>query len=338
MYDILKVAIYIRMMTITTYRMPGTIFLILAVSMVNFILFTGYVFADSFYMKSDNGVPVYTNIRPAEDGYKELRSPWGRTNNNKVNYGSKKYSDDYNDLITGASNIYRLDPNLIKAIIKVESNYNPNAVSKKGAMGLMQLMPGTALNQGVTDPFDPNDNISGGTRYFRKLLNMFNGNIKLALAGYNAGENAVINYGYTIPPYKETQEYVKKIMYHYSIISKGKTYDDGQYSNKTMYIKAVNKSQSDRSQIFDESQLRDELAGKYLVQLASYPQIDLARDLENSLKSKGYPVFIQKVNIPKSGIWYRVRIGSFDTKEEAKLFGNSLKSKEPYIDVLVVNL
>ena len=326
-------------MKIITHIILRVMFMTISVATLNFNYSTWYAIADSFYTKNENGVPVYTNIRPAGDGYKELRTPWGKTNSKKINYGSSKYSDNYNDLITNVSNYYRLDPNLVKAIIKVESNFNPNAVSNKGAMGLMQLMPGTALNQGVTDPFDPADNISGGTRYFRKLLNMFNGNTKLALAGYNAGENAVINYGYAVPPYKETQDYVKKIMFHYAKISKGKTYENSQYSNKTMYVKAVNKSQSDKSKIFDESQLREELAGKYLVQLASYPQIDLARDLENSLKSKGYPVFIQKVIIPKSGIWYRVRIGSFDTKEEAKLFGNSLKSKEPYIDdVLVVNL
>lgn len=327
------------MMDIIFKNAVKVLFLILSACLGITVLFPESSPADTFYTKNVNGVAVYTNIRPTRNGYKELRTPWGKTTTNKVNYGSSKYSDEYNDLIEDASNTFRVDPNLIKAVIKVESNFDPNAVSSKGAMGLMQLMPDTALNQGVTDPFDPLENINGGTRYLRKLLNMFNGNLKLALAGYNAGENAVVNSGYSIPPYDETQQYVKKIMYHYAIITKGKVPDSDSNTSKTMYVKAVNNQGQDKSPIFDESQLRNELAGKYLVQLASYPEIDLARDLVTSLKAKGYPVFIQKVNIPQGGTWYRVRIGSFDTKEEAMLFGNSLKSKVPYIDdVLVVNL
>jgi soluble lytic murein transglycosylase-like protein len=109
---------------------------------------------------------------------------------------------------------HQLEPALVHAVISAESGYNPNAVSPKGAMGLMQLMPGTAQRFGVNDPFDPEANIRGGVRYLRRLLNQFN-NIKLALAAYNAGENAVIQYRNNIPPYDETRVYVFRVINFY---------------------------------------------------------------------------------------------------------------------------
>jgi soluble lytic murein transglycosylase-like protein len=96
-----------------------------------------------------------------------------------------------------------------------ESKFATGAISPKGAQGLMQLMPGTAARYGVTNPYDIAQNIQGGTRYLKDLLKMFNGRVDLALAGYNAGENAVIKYGYTIPPYNETRNYVKLIIARY---------------------------------------------------------------------------------------------------------------------------
>jgi hypothetical protein len=100
-----------------------------------------------------------------------------------------------------------LPPQLVRSVIKVESNYNPRAVSSKGARGLMQLMPATARRFGVADPFDPVDNIQGGTRYLKYLLDLYKGDSRLALAAYNAGEGAVEKYG-TIPPYPETLNYL----------------------------------------------------------------------------------------------------------------------------------
>lgn len=108
-----------------------------------------------------------------------------------------------------------LDPNLIIAVMRQESGFNPRAVSPKGARGLMQLMPATARRFGVKDIFDPAQNIEGGARYLRFLLDMFNGDLELALAGYNAGENAVINFGYRVPPYRETRYYVKNVSASY---------------------------------------------------------------------------------------------------------------------------
>ena len=112
-----------------------------------------------------------------------------------------------------------VDPYLIFCLMSQESKFTKSAMSPKGAQGLMQLMPGTAARYGVTNPYDVAQNISGGTRYLKDLLKMFNGRIDLALAGYNAGENAVIKYGYTIPPYDETRNYVKLIIKRYGRIT-----------------------------------------------------------------------------------------------------------------------
>jgi TPR repeat protein len=109
---------------------------------------------------------------------------------------------------------YALDPNLVFAVIEAESGFNPKAVSPKGAMGVMQLMPGTADRFGVRDPFDVEDNLKGGMAYLRWLLGQFDGSVPLALAAYNAGEEAVARYG-GIPPYPETQTYVRRITLTY---------------------------------------------------------------------------------------------------------------------------
>ena len=118
----------------------------------------------------------------------------------------------YAAIINAAAEKYRLAPELIHAVIKAESNYNPEAVSHAGAVGMMQLMPMTAKRLGVEDSRDPAQNIEGGSKYLRELLDLFDNDLKLALAGYNAGEGAVMKYGNDIPPYKETQNYVKIVL------------------------------------------------------------------------------------------------------------------------------
>lgn len=120
----------------------------------------------------------------------------------------------YNQIISKASVKYNVDVALIKAIIKAESNFNHQAVSPKGAQGLMQLTPQTAQAFKVGDSFHPENNIEAGTRYLRYLLDLFEDNLPLALAAYNAGENTVIKYNNKIPPYRETQEYVKRVLDH----------------------------------------------------------------------------------------------------------------------------
>ena len=122
----------------------------------------------------------------------------------------------FDQMVQQSAARHGVDPNLIFAVMRQESGFKTRAISHKGASGLMQLMPATARRFGVTNIFDPAQNIDAGTRYLRWLLNTFNGDVKLALAGYNAGENAVINSGYQIPRYRETQNYVKSISARYS--------------------------------------------------------------------------------------------------------------------------
>lgn len=118
----------------------------------------------------------------------------------------------YEKIIRKLAREHRIDEKLIQAVIATESCYNPRAVSRVGAKGLMQLMPETAAMLGVDDPFDPEQNIAGGVRYLRMMLDEFDQNKKLALAAYNAGPQAVHKYGDSIPPYRETRNYVRKIM------------------------------------------------------------------------------------------------------------------------------
>lgn len=117
----------------------------------------------------------------------------------------------YEKLVAANARRYGLPPALIHAVIRAESAYNPTAVSHAGAEGLMQLMPGTAARYGVADSFNPVENVRGGTAYLRDLLDLFDWDLELALAGYNAGEGAVIKHGRKIPPYAETQAYVRKV-------------------------------------------------------------------------------------------------------------------------------
>jgi len=117
----------------------------------------------------------------------------------------------YESLISKAAEKHGIEPSLIKAVIKAESNFNQRALSPKGAQGLMQLMPQTASTLQVADPFHPEHNIEGGTRYLKYLINLFQGDLSLALAAYNAGEKTVIRYG-GIPPYRETREYVRRVL------------------------------------------------------------------------------------------------------------------------------
>ncbi len=116
----------------------------------------------------------------------------------------------YDDIISEAADAYSVDPDLIRAVVRAESAFNPMVVSPAGAQGLMQLMPALAEEMGVTDPFDPRQNIMAGAKYLRWLLDLNRGNIPLTLAGYNAGPTIVSKYK-RVPPFKETQRYVKKI-------------------------------------------------------------------------------------------------------------------------------
>ncbi|WP_133512107.1 lytic transglycosylase domain-containing protein [Candidatus Thiosymbion oneisti] len=134
---------------------------------------------------------------------------------NKIPALSKQLSvrrKRYAALIERTARRFKLRPELLHAVIRAESAYNPTAVSSAGAIGLMQLMPATAARYKVSDPYDPAQNVRGGAQYLRFLLKMFGNNLRLALAGYNAGENAVVKHGNQVPPYPETQQYVRKVL------------------------------------------------------------------------------------------------------------------------------
>jgi soluble lytic murein transglycosylase-like protein len=133
---------------------------------------------------------------------------------NLLPIGYAKDSNRFDHLISEFSGKYQVDFALIKAMIRAESGFNPNAVSKKGAKGLMQLMPGTALRMNVVDVYNPKENIDGGVRYIKYLLSLFNNDLRLSLAAYNAGENLVSELR-TIPPYRETVDYIRRVQSYY---------------------------------------------------------------------------------------------------------------------------
>jgi len=132
-------------------------------------------------------------------------------------FGSGGVTDrtDLRILVAQVSAEHGLDPDLVDALVRVESGYDPRAVSHRGAMGLMQLMPATVKRLNVGNPFDPEQNVRGGVREFSRLIRRYNGNLPLALAAYNAGENAVERFG-GVPPYSETRDYVARIMHLYT--------------------------------------------------------------------------------------------------------------------------
>ena len=141
------------------------------------------------------------------EGMAEARAALRARPASKRSSGSREFSP----LVHEASERWGVSPALVHAVITAESNYDPEALSRAGAMGLMQLMPGTARRFGVADPWDPEQNVHGGVRYLRELLDRFQ-NLKLALAAYNAGEGAVEQHGNQVPPYQETQTYVQRVM------------------------------------------------------------------------------------------------------------------------------
>lgn len=170
------------------------------------------------YRSLDRDPPVITNVRPTEGRWEIIvRDQPAAT---RAEPATGRYAVNSNALyanhIEAAATANNVDAALIRAVISAESGHNPRAVSRAGAVGLMQLMPDTASRYNVTDARDPEQNIQGGARYLRDLLQMFNNDVRLAVAAYNAGEQSVIKYGNQIPPYRETLEYVPKVMKFYA--------------------------------------------------------------------------------------------------------------------------
>jgi soluble lytic murein transglycosylase-like protein len=176
--------------------------------------------ADIYKYIDQDGVIHLTNV-PTDHKFKL----WLRETRNEPvapsrrSYRGVKNYSGYDHLIVKAADKHNVDYALIKAVIKAESDFDPGAVSRKGAMGLMQLMPGTASDYRVDNSFDPWSNIEGGVRYLKYLLDQYRGNLTLALAAYNAGEASVQKFNNQIPPYQETQTYVKRVKQYLKMYS-----------------------------------------------------------------------------------------------------------------------
>jgi soluble lytic murein transglycosylase-like protein len=194
----------------------------LVLSMLALAVGSEDVRADIYTYTDENGVVHYSNVPPRRRrGVRQIRTASERPAAEvpaPSGGGGRDASPDrytrYDAFIREAAGLYRIPESFIRAVIKVESNYNPQVCSHAGACGLMQLMPTTAARMGVTDVFDPRQNILGGTRLLRVLANHFNGDLVLTIAAYNAGEGAVLRYR-GIPPYEETQRYVQRVLRWY---------------------------------------------------------------------------------------------------------------------------
>ena len=176
--------------------------------------------ADIFKTVGPDGVISFTNTKKKGSSlYARTESP--RAGARMPSDGSPARFSRYDDHIRQAAALYQIPEELVRAVIRVESDFDPRAVSPANARGLMQLIPETAERMMVTDIFDARQNIFGGVRYLRVLANLFNGDLQLTIAAYNAGENAVIKHG-GIPPYPETVEYVKRVLSEYRYFRGGR--------------------------------------------------------------------------------------------------------------------
>jgi soluble lytic murein transglycosylase-like protein len=207
--------------TIESMRRPCCVVLGLGLSLLLMPLLPAVAAADIYRYVDGNGVEHYTNIQPKARGWQRvLRTGKARAKSAARGRGRAAQGSDaermrrYDPYIREAALLYVLPEDFIRAVMRVESNFYPECVSHKGAMGLMQLMPATAASMGVLDPFDARQNILGGARFLRVLANHFGGDLVLTIAAYNAGEGAVRKYG-GIPPYAETRRYVQRVLGHY---------------------------------------------------------------------------------------------------------------------------
>jgi soluble lytic murein transglycosylase len=170
---------------------------------------------DVYMYRDQNGVVNFTNV-PSHGGYRRILREGGNIR------AAVSVSGDYDEVIRSASDRHSIDADLVRAVIKAESGFNSNARSSKGAMGLMQLMPDTARLYNVLNAYDPVDNVEGGVRHLRMLLERFQGDLRLSLAAYNAGSGAVEKFG-GIPPYVETREYVRRVLRFYDAFRGGRS-------------------------------------------------------------------------------------------------------------------
>jgi soluble lytic murein transglycosylase-like protein len=173
--------------------------------------------ADVFVFTDPNGITYFSNV-PVDNRYELIisskveESPGAAI----VNSQMLAKSASFDPIIEKAASSHDMEAALLRAVIVVESGFNENAVSSAGAQGLMQLMPATAKRFGVSDTFDPAQNVNAGAQYLRELIDRYENDLELALAAYNAGENAVERYGRQVPPFKETRRYVPKVLKIYN--------------------------------------------------------------------------------------------------------------------------
>ena len=185
-------------------------------------LASGASSAAEIYRYVDSEGRVHLTDRPPHDGYQLIQKAGKKLRRPRINFRDKDANRKrFASKIAEVARRYEVPEALLHAVITIESAYDPNAISRAGAVGLMQLMPATAKRYGVTNRRNPSANLSGGTRYLKDLLLRFDSNLELALAGYNAGENAVEKFGNRIPPFEETQNYVRKVLKLYSQHSAG---------------------------------------------------------------------------------------------------------------------
>ena len=173
------------------------------------------VYPEVYTYVDNSGTTHFTNIVPVNKKFRVVGSE-------RIKYVVTGNFDNktYDTIIEYHANAHGVDASLVKAVMKAESNFNPNAISHKGAQGLMQLMPDTARFMNVGNPLDPEDNISGGTKYLKYLRDTFAGDLDLILAAYNAGPQRVREYNMQIPPYAETRTYVQRVKSYYNSLKK----------------------------------------------------------------------------------------------------------------------
>jgi soluble lytic murein transglycosylase-like protein len=191
-----------------TGRMPKVLSWLLLVA---FIAIAVPAQAQIYSWRDANGNLVVSNIRPPDAGSVKSYAVPAATAVRATRYATVERSRMYDDLILEHSRKNGVRTDLVRAVMQVESGFNPGARSPKGAMGLMQLMPDTAKQYGVSNPYNPEDNVRAGVSYLRALLDRYDGSEELALAAYNAGPGAVDKHGENVPPYKETRDYVARI-------------------------------------------------------------------------------------------------------------------------------
>lgn len=186
---------------------------ILAAVLILFCMVSSFLHADVYRYLDEEGIPCFTNLIPPTDTYQVVIKE-------RTRFPGSHSTKRYDGYLRDASRKHSVSFPLLKAVVKVESDFDPRAVSEKGAKGLMQIMPSNFETLGIGDPFNPRENIMGGALHLRRLLERFNGEVRLALAAYHAGAENVKRFG-KIPPIPETEEYVRKVMECYRLFQGG---------------------------------------------------------------------------------------------------------------------